>query len=429
MNKSILTVVAAMAGVLAYAQESTEAKTAWYVGVGTGLNWSSLHYSPALDSDFFSENNNRRSPSFSIFAECDFGPQRAFSVRPQFTWLQRGGEIKKIGKDILWTGVPEFPLDNETYIDDINYRLKANCFDFRIPVMYQIGKLSSPVRPYVFVAPELGFVTGGNVQLTECWDDGSFEGVHYDANRANMSGMMFNLACGIGLKYEMKDAFFIGIEAGYSFGLTNTYGKGEKSGDCTAITVMPNPGRVEGIRRINSWELQLNVGIPFSAFKKKEAPQPIVIERIVEVPADMPAPTQAVVVEPDCYSLDQIILFMSQGHSVSGKKICAVDDINFTFGKSTIQSNSYPYLDKLASILIRTGANVCVNGHTDNVGTEEANLALSRDRALAVVNYLRQKGVPEEHLSYEYFGFSKPLMDNDTEDGRRMNRRVEFVIK
>lgn len=414
----------------AQAQQDEEPKTAWYIGVGGGFNWSSLHYSPSLDSEFYPESNNRRSATFSVFAECDFGPQRAIAIRPQLSWLNRGGELTNIGKNTLWTGMPDPAYPADPFTEDIKYGLKVNCFDVRIPVMYQFGNLSWKLRPYVYVAPELAFTTGGYTKLVESMSDDTFAGVRYDANKANMSSVMFNAACGIGLKYEVKDAFFVGIEAGYSFGLTDTYGKGEKDGDCVAVTLLPNPGYVDGSRHMNSWQLQLNLGIPFSAFKKKPAPQPVVIEKIVEkiVEVQVPAPA-AEVIEPDCYSLDQIILLMSQGRDVSGKKICAVDDINFDFGKSTIQKSSYPYLDKLASTLARTGANICVNGHTDNVGSHEANLELSKQRALAVVEYLKSKGLPAARLSYEYFGLTKPLMSNDTEEGRRMNRRVEFEIK
>ena len=69
-----------------------------------------------------------------------------------------------------------------------------------------------------------------------------------------------------------------------------------------------------------------------------------------------------------------------------------------------------------------------VKGHTDNVGTEDFNVKLSRDRAEEVVKYLTRQGVSESNLSYSYYGMSRPLASNDTEDGRKMNRRVEFEI-
>lgn len=69
-----------------------------------------------------------------------------------------------------------------------------------------------------------------------------------------------------------------------------------------------------------------------------------------------------------------------------------------------------------------------MKSHTDNVGTEEFNLKLSKKRAEAVVEYFVKKGVSQSRLSYSYYGMSQPLSTNDTEEGRAMNRRVEFEI-
>ena len=89
---------------------------------------------------------------------------------------------------------------------------------------------------------------------------------------------------------------------------------------------------------------------------------------------------------------------------------------------------SFEYLDKIAAILIKTQVRVEVKGHTDNVGSEEVNMKLSKERAKAVVNYLVRKGVGKDKISYSYYGMSEPLTTNDTEEGRTMNRRVEFEI-
>jgi len=66
--------------------------------------------------------------------------------------------------------------------------------------------------------------------------------------------------------------------------------------------------------------------------------------------------------------------------------------------------------------------------HTDNQGLEESNLTLSNSRAKAVVEYLIKKGVPTEQLTYQGLGESEPIASNEKEEGRRLNRRVEFVI-
>lgn len=73
--------------------------------------------------------------------------------------------------------------------------------------------------------------------------------------------------------------------------------------------------------------------------------------------------------------------------------------------------------------------NIEVKGHTDNTGSHDFNMKLSRNRAEAVVNYLKKTGVAEKQLSFSYYGETCPLSDNSTESGRSVNRRVEFEIK
>ena len=120
---------------------------------------------------------------------------------------------------------------------------------------------------------------------------------------------------------------------------------------------------------------------------------------------------------------------MIKGEPLEGKTICAVDDvINFDFGKSTIKEESHQYLDRLALVLIRLNTRIEVKGHTDNIGSAEVNMELSKERARAVTEYLVSKGVNRNKLSYSYYGMTKPLTSNDTEKGRALNRRVEFEI-
>ena len=68
-----------------------------------------------------------------------------------------------------------------------------------------------------------------------------------------------------------------------------------------------------------------------------------------------------------------------------------------------------------------------VEGHTDDVGTEESNLILSENRAAAVVEAIVAGGIDKSRLSKAGYGESKPIADNSTEEGRAQNRRVELV--
>ena len=106
----------------------------------------------------------------------------------------------------------------------------------------------------------------------------------------------------------------------------------------------------------------------------------------------------------------------------------AVRNLEFDFSKATIRSSSYPYLDQLATLLKEKNYNLKLDGHTDNVGSQESNIKLSKDRAEAVKNYLVSKGVNVSRIETTGYGFKRPLVSNDTEKGRQQNRRVEFTL-
>jgi outer membrane protein OmpA-like peptidoglycan-associated protein len=71
---------------------------------------------------------------------------------------------------------------------------------------------------------------------------------------------------------------------------------------------------------------------------------------------------------------------------------------------------------------------VLIEGHTDNVGSRELNLNLSKRRARAVEKYLVEKGIAQKRLKSDGFGFDRPLATNDTPLGRAKNRRTEFKL-
>ena len=104
--------------------------------------------------------------------------------------------------------------------------------------------------------------------------------------------------------------------------------------------------------------------------------------------------------------------------------------LNFDTASAVIQPTSDSQLDEIATMLKSNASlSVEVAGHTDNVGTPEANMKLSDARAQAVMKALVTRGVPAARLSAKGFGQSQPIADNRTEDGRAKNRRVELVKK
>lgn len=111
-------------------------------------------------------------------------------------------------------------------------------------------------------------------------------------------------------------------------------------------------------------------------------------------------------------------------------KPIALQNIFFETGSSKLLPSSDPELNKLVWTL-RNNSNMYIeiHGHTDDVGTDEYNQQLSEDRAKAVYQYLIDRGIDAVRLSYKGFGETQPVESNETEEGRKRNRRTEFVIR
>lgn len=107
----------------------------------------------------------------------------------------------------------------------------------------------------------------------------------------------------------------------------------------------------------------------------------------------------------------------------------AFENLEFETGKDVIRKNSYPSLNSLASLLIKKQSyGLKIEGHTDNVGSDEKNMILSQKRADAVKTYLIKRGVASTYLETYGYGETKPVDTNDTPQGRQKNRRVEMTI-
>lgn len=102
----------------------------------------------------------------------------------------------------------------------------------------------------------------------------------------------------------------------------------------------------------------------------------------------------------------------------------------FDFDSTAIKPGFYTTMDKIANILMRySKTQLTIVGHTDNVGSQEYNQKLSERRAKAVDDYLANKGVLLQRLTYLGRGESAPRASNATEEGRRLNRRVEILVE
>jgi outer membrane protein OmpA-like peptidoglycan-associated protein len=103
-------------------------------------------------------------------------------------------------------------------------------------------------------------------------------------------------------------------------------------------------------------------------------------------------------------------------------------EVHFDTGKDEIKAESKPMVAQMIEMLKASPAlKVEVQGHTDNVGTEKDNLALSDRRAKAVMAALVEGGIEAARLTAKGYGQGKPIADNDSEGGRALNRRVELL--
>ena len=119
------------------------------------------------------------------------------------------------------------------------------------------------------------------------------------------------------------------------------------------------------------------------------------------------------------------------GPAATEKKI-ALNNVFFVRGKPTLLAGSFPELNRLAATLQQNpGLRIRLDGHTDNTGDAKdpaPNQALSEQRVAAVKAFLVKRGVAADRLQTQGFGGSRPVAPNDSEEHKRLNRRVEFVI-
>jgi len=175
-----------------------------------------------------------------------------------------------------------------------------------------------------------------------------------------------------------------------------------------------NAGELRSNPEDGSYFIVLPLGANYGYYAEREGYYP------VSKNVDLTGKTDAVAITEDIV-LVSIKEMRRQGLAVR------INNIFFDFDRYELKSESYPELNRLAKVLKQNpGMKVEIAGHTDDVGTEEYNLTLSRNRAQAVVDYLVSAGCERANLLPTGYGESRPVASNQTEEGRALNRRVEF---
>lgn len=105
-------------------------------------------------------------------------------------------------------------------------------------------------------------------------------------------------------------------------------------------------------------------------------------------------------------------------------------DVLFEFGRSELTSSARGTVQEIAEVLKQApNRRLSIEGHTDSIGTIEANHRLSESRARTVATELEASGIPNRAITTRAFGETTPIASNKTEQGRKRNRRVEVVIE
>jgi len=116
--------------------------------------------------------------------------------------------------------------------------------------------------------------------------------------------------------------------------------------------------------------------------------------------------------------------------AMAGKAATAYSNIQFEFDSSVLRTSAYPALDATsADLRSGSGKKLEIDGFASSEGTAAHNLRLSKDRANSVKTYLVNSGVDAKRLKIKAYGETHPIADNSTEEGRVLNRRVEFKQK
>ena len=106
----------------------------------------------------------------------------------------------------------------------------------------------------------------------------------------------------------------------------------------------------------------------------------------------------------------------------------AITNLEFDLGKATIRAKSYTTLNRVAALLTEKNFSLKLAGHTDNTGSDQLNMRLSKDRTESVKAYLVSQGANASRIEAIGFGEGQPIATNNTLEGRQQNRRVEFTL-
>jgi outer membrane protein OmpA-like peptidoglycan-associated protein len=114
--------------------------------------------------------------------------------------------------------------------------------------------------------------------------------------------------------------------------------------------------------------------------------------------------------------------------TAEGVQVRLPERVLFDFDQSSLRADSGPAIARTVVLLGRSKKSVIVEGHTDNTGTHDYNMALSQARADTVAQALAKRGVASARITTKGFAYDRPAASNDTPAGQAKNRRTEIVV-
>lgn len=144
---------------------------------------------------------------------------------------------------------------------------------------------------------------------------------------------------------------------------------------------------------------------------------------------EKPAPLAAIPPPPRIIEVAPVVLVVVPLPPVRTEQYCSILDLHFEINQSTVQRESDEKIDTVATFMRKyPDTTAVIEGHSDEVGPTADNMLLSQRRAENVVSYLAAHGIALSRLKAVGFGETRPIADNKTEIGKRLNRRVDAII-
>lgn len=421
------------------------------VGVRGGMNLSDMKYSSSNYDRY--DHHWQLQGTVGLFGYFRLGNSH-FAIRPEVSLTGRADSLD-------WL--------------DVQYRMKANYLDLRLPLTYNFYFAGCRFSPYLMVAPMASFAYGGKISY---FDEVDYtEGISVPVTTADINKSDASLLLGAGVDYLLPTQLpvMLSLEAGYNFGFCNTFAPREIANNPnvtpTSQSIIANPFLGAGLwnesRKNRGVEVALRVAIPIDNTYKCEpdlydldklytplnsdtvyvfqggmlvdtvyvagnakATDTIYLQKIdtVYIERPEPQPDTAEYQHKDCYTFGEMYALLTKGEDISDKRMCLFN-INFDFDSYKLRPESKAPLNDVARMMIAfPEMRIKIIGHTDSQGKDSYNLKLSKQRSVSVRNYLRAQGIDASRIETDGFGEKYPIDDNNTKIGRFHNRRVEIEI-